>query len=220
MNMVIFVISMRVLVKHTRNKFNKSAYDKHQLRTNVRLTTSLFAIMVLFGLTWILGAFTISEASLAFQILFAIFNSFQGFFIFVFYCVLSPEVRQLWLQAMRCAKYAQTSSSSSGAKKGYSDSKLPHSQRKQTRVSILTSKMGSTSTGEYPSSEIQLAENSSSTVISNDYVMQVPMEKEKNPLPNISSPPNTPSTHSFNSNTGEEQATSIETIIDDSNKSS
>ena len=197
-------------MRHTRNKFNKSAYDKHHLRGNIRLATSLFAVMILFGLTWILGAFTISEASLTFQILFAVFNSLQGFFIFVFYCVLSPEVRQLWLQAIRCGQRAQRRSSySSGSRKGYSDSTLPRSMGKQTSVSTLTSRLGSLSTGQYAPAEIELAKKSSSTVISNDYVMQVPAEKEKNLLPHISSPPSNSNTHSFNPNTAEEQAVSI-----------
>ena len=37
-----------------------------------------------------------SEASLAFQILFATSNSFQGFFLFLFFCVLNKDARKSW----------------------------------------------------------------------------------------------------------------------------
>ena len=54
------------------------------------------AIMVLLGLTWVFGAFAIKDAKLVFEYLFCIFNSLQGFFIFIFHCVRRPEVRSKW----------------------------------------------------------------------------------------------------------------------------
>ena len=56
--------------------------------------------MSLFGLTWIFGALTISGASLPFQILFVVFNGFQGFFIFLFLCVFSTDARELWKESL------------------------------------------------------------------------------------------------------------------------
>jgi len=61
-------------------------------------------VMALFGLTWLFGAFTVSGASVVFQTLFAIFNSLQGFFIFLFFCVFGREGRELWLKALCCGK--------------------------------------------------------------------------------------------------------------------
>ena len=52
--------------------------------------------MVLFGLTWLFAAFTILEATIAFQFIFAILNSLQGFFIFLFYCVIAKDARMMW----------------------------------------------------------------------------------------------------------------------------
>ena len=52
--------------------------------------------MVLFGLTWLFAAFTILEATIAFQFIFAILNSLQGFFIFLFYCVIAKDTRMMW----------------------------------------------------------------------------------------------------------------------------
>ena len=50
-------------------------------------------ISVYLGLTWISGLLTIRDAKLSFRYLFCIFNSMQGFLIFLFYCVFSTEVR-------------------------------------------------------------------------------------------------------------------------------
>lgn len=52
------------------------------------------AIMVLLGLTWLFGIFAIDGAKLVFQWLFCIFNALQGFFIFLFYCVLNTGTRK------------------------------------------------------------------------------------------------------------------------------
>lgn len=98
-NSTIFVLVIRVLIKHSQKKLgNKHKKDKKTVENVKRLLISVFGIMFLFGLTWLFGALTISDASLAFQFLFAIFNSLQGFFIFVFFCVLGKEARELWIQ--------------------------------------------------------------------------------------------------------------------------
>ncbi len=51
-------------------------------------------IMVLLGLTWFFGILAIDDAKLAFQWLFCIFNTLQGFFVFIFYCILHDETRR------------------------------------------------------------------------------------------------------------------------------
>ena len=96
-NSVIFVLVIRVLVKHTSSKLGNKT-DKKTIENAKRLLVAVFGIMFLFGLSWGFGALTISDASVAFQFLFAISTSLQGFFIFVFFCVLGKEVRGLWLQ--------------------------------------------------------------------------------------------------------------------------
>lgn len=57
------------------------------------------------SLTWIFGALTIDKASLSFQVLFVVFNSLQGFFIFLFFCVLGRDGRELWLEFLSCGHY-------------------------------------------------------------------------------------------------------------------
>ena len=98
-NCTIFVLVIRVLIKHSQKKLgNHHKKDKKTVENVKRLLISVFGIMFLFGLTWLFGALTISDASLTFQFLFAIFNSLQGFFIFLFFCVSGKKARELWLQ--------------------------------------------------------------------------------------------------------------------------
>ena len=97
-NSVIFVLVIRVLILHSLKKNLWKKMDMKNTENVKRMLIRIFGIMFLFGLTWVFGALTISDASTAFQFLFAIFNSLQGFFIFVFFCVLGKEARELWLQ--------------------------------------------------------------------------------------------------------------------------
>ena len=54
--------------------------------------------MLLFGITWLFAILTFSVTGLreTFQILFTLFNSFQGFFIFLFFCAINKEARESW----------------------------------------------------------------------------------------------------------------------------
>ena len=60
-------------------------------------------IMVVLGLTWLFGVFAIKDAKLPFQYLFCIFNAFQGLLVFIFYCVLSVEIREKYRKHL-CGK--------------------------------------------------------------------------------------------------------------------
>lgn len=70
--------------------------------TSTRRTTAIEqarrggAISVILGLTWMSGVLAIGNAKLYFQYLFCIVNSLQGFMIFLFYCVFSTEVREVF----------------------------------------------------------------------------------------------------------------------------
>ena len=93
---------MSVLAKQIHKKFANK--DQANRKTVVRLMISMMGVMALFGLTWVFGALTVHEASTAFQFLFAIFNSLQGFFIFLFFCVFGREGKAFWLQVLCCGR--------------------------------------------------------------------------------------------------------------------
>ncbi|KAK0058290.1 adhesion G-protein coupled receptor D1, partial [Biomphalaria pfeifferi] len=87
-NLVILILVLRIVI-------TSSKVDKQDSMKNVRagIKASLF-LAPLLGLTWIFGLASVSEQLVAFQYIFAILNSLQGFFIFLFHCALNTEVRQ------------------------------------------------------------------------------------------------------------------------------
>ena len=120
-NIVIFVVVISVLVKHARKQIDSS--DKSNQQTVIRVMLTIMGLMALFGLTWIFAAFTVSAASTAFQFLFAIFSSLQGFFIFLFFCVFGKEGRELWLKVLCCRR--KTPGAFVKQKLTYKQQKLP-----------------------------------------------------------------------------------------------
>ena len=105
-NIVIFIWVIVVLVRHTRGTAARKK-ESVSKKTIIRLMISVSGVMFLFGLTWLFAILTFSVTGLrqAFQILFTIFNSFQGFFIFVFFCVFNKEVLESWKELLSCGKY-------------------------------------------------------------------------------------------------------------------
>ena len=107
-NAVIFVCVIVVLIKHVRKTaaLKLQSVSKNEV---VRLIFSIGGVMFLFGLTWLFAILTFSVEGLreTFQILFTIFNSFQGLFIFVFLCLMSSDVREEWKRFFKIK--AQTS---------------------------------------------------------------------------------------------------------------
>ena len=103
LNAVMFFTVISVLIqKSLWKKF--ASKDQVNRQSVFRLMTSIVGVMALFGLTWIFGALTVREASTAFQFLFAIFNSLQGFFIFLFFCVFGREGQKHWLRVLCCGR--------------------------------------------------------------------------------------------------------------------
>ena len=58
-------------------------------------TRIAFTCNVLLGCTWVFALFAVGKAITTFQWLFCIFNSLQGFFIFLLYVIQNPEVQNL-----------------------------------------------------------------------------------------------------------------------------
>ena len=116
-NIVIFVTVMSVLIKHSKKKIQRAkvSTDGSPREATIRLLISIFSIMNMYGLTWLFAIFTFTDGSFAFQLLFAIFNSLQGFFMFIFFCVLGKEARDSWAHVLcrgKLKKFAPNISSS------------------------------------------------------------------------------------------------------------
>ena len=69
---------------------------------------SLAGIMILFGIAWLFAVLAIigkEEIRKPNEVLFAFFNSLQGFFIFVFFCIINKEVRESWSKLLISSLY-------------------------------------------------------------------------------------------------------------------
>ena len=105
-NLVIFVMVIRVLIKHSRKKI-RGINQQLDRKAAIKLLVSTVGVSSLFGLTWLFGALTVTGladtiSSTAFQVFFVILNAFQGFFIFLFFCVFSGDARESWLKIFSC----------------------------------------------------------------------------------------------------------------------
>ncbi|XP_030009686.1 adhesion G-protein coupled receptor G2 isoform X3 [Sphaeramia orbicularis] len=98
-NLVMFVV---VLVQLCRIKKQNPHNVQH--RTTLQDVRSVVGITILLGLTWGFAFFAWGPLNLPFMYLFAIFNSLQGFFIFVFHCAVKENVRRQWRTYLCCGK--------------------------------------------------------------------------------------------------------------------
>eukprot|EP00057_Strongylocentrotus_purpuratus_P003265 XP_003726284.2 PREDICTED: probable G-protein coupled receptor 128 [Strongylocentrotus purpuratus] len=96
-NIVIFILVIRQLSKSAQIA-GKIKKDKDGRREEmIERVKNAVTILVLMGLTWTTGYLLLIEAfTLVVQALFIMFNSFQGLFIFILYCVRKPLIRQQW----------------------------------------------------------------------------------------------------------------------------
>ncbi|XP_017273593.1 adhesion G-protein coupled receptor G2 isoform X2 [Kryptolebias marmoratus] len=98
-NVIMFIV---VLVQLHRVKSQNPHNVKH--RVTVQDVRSVVGITLLLGLTWGFAFFAWGPVNLPFMYLFSIFNSLQGFFIFVFHCAVKDNVRKQWRTYLCCGK--------------------------------------------------------------------------------------------------------------------
>ncbi|KAK7491587.1 hypothetical protein BaRGS_00017226 [Batillaria attramentaria] len=124
-NFMVFILVLRVLLGLTRHKIKKE--DSSNTAKHLRRAVG---VAILLGLTWVFGVLAVGKATVAFNFLFAIFNSLQGLFICLFYVILRPSTRS----GTRSDTYRDSSASGteqgSSARRQYSSS-LEESHRRQ-----------------------------------------------------------------------------------------
>ncbi|CAL8251735.1 unnamed protein product [Boreogadus saida] len=92
----VIVVNIGILISVTRiiSRISTESYKVHGDANAVRLTVKAVAVLLpILGISWIFGVLTVNTHSLAFLYIFAVFNSLQGFFVFLFHCLLNSEVR-------------------------------------------------------------------------------------------------------------------------------
>uniref|UniRef100_A0A4W4GJG0 Adhesion G protein-coupled receptor G2b n=1 Tax=Electrophorus electricus TaxID=8005 RepID=A0A4W4GJG0_ELEEL len=100
MNLTMFIVVMVQLCRIKRQNPHSVQY-----RSSLQQLRSVAGLTVLLGLTWGFAFFAWGVLNLPFMYLFAIFNSLQGFFIFVLHCAVKENVRRQWRTYLCCGKF-------------------------------------------------------------------------------------------------------------------
>ena len=175
-NVIFFICVIVVVIRHTK----ETAKRMKQTVTNkqiLRISFSISGVLFLFGLTWLFFVLTVSVSGLreTFQILFTVFNSLQGFFVFVF--IIFTEGFGHWKKAfLSCKKHKSKSSQASvpttnniisTTKSGTTPSSLPRQENSTSDTAHLNAKNTENTNGEL---ELQFSSNaaSSTELVSNN----------------------------------------------------
>ncbi|XP_054144910.1 adhesion G-protein coupled receptor D1 isoform X2 [Melozone crissalis] len=94
--MFVILVNIGILVAVTRviSRISADSYKVHGDANAFKLTAKAVAVLLpILGSSWIFGILAVNAHALVFQYIFAVFNSLQGFFMFLFHCLLNSEVR-------------------------------------------------------------------------------------------------------------------------------
>ncbi|XP_072519724.1 adhesion G-protein coupled receptor G2 isoform X2 [Salminus brasiliensis] len=101
-NISVFIM---VLAQIRGLQLNKGVGRNGRALHDLRVVASLTFLL---GLTWILVFFAWGPVRVPLLYLFAVLNSLQGFFIFVFHCLMKENVRKQWRLHLCCGKLKST----------------------------------------------------------------------------------------------------------------
>ncbi|XP_011661147.2 adhesion G-protein coupled receptor G6-like [Strongylocentrotus purpuratus] len=103
-NIVIFSLVVRRLIKSANVASNSDAAGTNHKASIERIKNAV-SVLLLLGLTWVTAYLTlIDTTSQVTQTLFIVFNSLQGFFIFILYCARNPVVCAYWAKVCGCGQ--------------------------------------------------------------------------------------------------------------------
>ncbi|XP_011661702.1 adhesion G-protein coupled receptor G2-like [Strongylocentrotus purpuratus] len=96
-NIVIFILVVRQLIRSANITGRVKGEAKVERQEAIERVQNAICILLLLGLTWVTGyLLLIPLFSQVAQPIFVVLNSFQGFFIFLLYCVRKPHIRKKW----------------------------------------------------------------------------------------------------------------------------
>ncbi|XP_076001098.1 adhesion G protein-coupled receptor L2b.1 isoform X2 [Genypterus blacodes] len=133
LNVIFLVVTMYKMVKHSTSM----KPDSSRLGGIRSWVMGAFALLCLLGLTWSFGLFFLNESSIVMAYLFTIFNTLQGMFIFIFYCLLQKKVRKEYSKCFRqsqCCGALPSEGPHSSAKTATSRSTARYSSATQSRI--------------------------------------------------------------------------------------
>ncbi|XP_046858696.1 uncharacterized protein LOC124452154 [Xenia sp. Carnegie-2017] len=85
-----FIVLTMVIRKVMNAHIVRQQENVEKIKTGLRATVVILPVL---GLTWVFGLMAIDGETVFFRYLFAIFNSAQGWLIFLFHCVLNKQMR-------------------------------------------------------------------------------------------------------------------------------
>ncbi|XP_028290939.1 uncharacterized protein adgrg2a isoform X2 [Gouania willdenowi] len=148
--LLVFVVVMYQLARiKKQNPHNQ--FPSRGVLTDVRSVTGL---VVLLGLTWGFALFAWGSLHTPFVYLFSIFNSLQGFFIFVFHCAVKDNVRRQWRTYLCCGRlrlaenseWSRTATHNRNATRHVTNTAAPfHTSRSSSVISDATNSSGCSS---------------------------------------------------------------------------
>ncbi|XP_078264259.1 adhesion G protein-coupled receptor L2 isoform X4 [Rhinoraja longicauda] len=147
-NIIFLIITVYKMVKHTptlkpdsSRLENINSYRVCDGYYNTDLPGSwvlgAFALVCLLGLSWGFGLLFINEESIVMAYLFTTFNTFQGMFIFIFYCALQKKVRKEYIKCFRhanCCNRLTAETTHSSTKPSTSRTSARYSSGSQSRI--------------------------------------------------------------------------------------
>ena len=95
--LLIVTTNLVVMGFFTKSLKTSNQVSKDRRMTGLTMARIVAATSVLMGTTWIIGVFAVDVLTIPMQVLFCIFNSLQGFFIFIIYCARSRDARKQWM---------------------------------------------------------------------------------------------------------------------------
>ncbi|KAF6080387.1 adhesion G protein-coupled receptor D1 [Phyllostomus discolor] len=114
--LLVIVVNVGILAAVTRviSQISADNYKVHGDPSAFKLTAKAVAVLLpILGTSWVFGVLAVNHQTVAFQYIFAVLNSLQGFFIFLFHCLLNSEVRaalkhktKVWSLSSSCGRSA------------------------------------------------------------------------------------------------------------------
>ncbi|XP_055986216.1 adhesion G-protein coupled receptor G4 [Sorex fumeus] len=129
-------------------QLNSIKAQSHRKRQKMMLHDfkGIMSLTFLLGLTWGFAFFAWGPVRNIFLYFFAVFNTLQGFLIFVFHCVMKESVREQWQIHLCCGWLRLDNSSDGGSRCGLNDGFKQERLKKTFEHKLLAPSLKSTAT--------------------------------------------------------------------------
>ncbi|XP_069746020.1 adhesion G-protein coupled receptor G2-like isoform X18 [Narcine bancroftii] len=102
--MFLLNISMFIVVMNQLYRIKNKKQHQNAQRSILQDMKSVTGLTFLLGITWGFAFFAWGPVNISFMYLFAIFNTLQGAFIFIFHCLTKETVQKQWRRYLCCGK--------------------------------------------------------------------------------------------------------------------